>query len=181
MKREVSGLTFSDCLRPGVPSMAISMPVRPRSSSVYAGEPIVLELVRFETGQNGNDRASEIGFTRCKGTKKFKTKGRDDKSARDGSSQDRIEALVARCHQGEQRAGLAKWRLQATRSEADRLLAQAFRRTQFAPQGRRLSLSGFDADLLHQSRRKDVAKDATDTAGARQGRAQASIWPGVRS
>jgi hypothetical protein len=107
-----------------------------------------------------HDRTSEIGFTRCNETKKFKAKGCDGKSAKDDPSQDGIEALVTARHARERRPGLASWRLCATRSEADRRLAQAFRGTQFAPQGRRLSLGGFDADLLHQSRRQDAAKDA---------------------
>src|SRR3974390_134609 len=157
------------------------MPVRPRSSSLYEKEPIVRKLVRNETGKKDNGRASEIGFTRRKGTKKFKAEGRDGEGAKGRSSQYRIEALVATCHQGERCAGLARRRLYTTRSEADRRLAQAFRGTQLAPQGRRVSLGGFDAHLLHQPRRQDAAEDATDATGARQGRAQAPVWPGVTS
>src|SRR5207237_1668866 len=47
-------------------------------------------------------------------------------------------------------------------------------------QGRRLSFGAVDADLLHQPRRQDAAENATRKAGAREGRAEASIRERVR-
>jgi hypothetical protein len=65
--------------------------------------------------------------------------------------------------------------------EENRGIAETLRGTQFAPQGRRLSLGAFDADVLCQSCRQDVAEDATRTAGARQGRIEAAVRERVTS
>src|SRR3981081_188791 len=66
-------------------------------------------------------------------------------------------------------------RVQTNEREEDRGLAQALSRTQFAPQGRRLSLGAFDADVLYQPRRQDLAEDATRAAGQSERRIKAAV------
>jgi hypothetical protein len=58
---------------------------------------------------------------------------------------------------------------------------QALGGAQLSPQKRRLSLRAFDADILHQPVRQDLAQDPTRSAGAGEGRTEASIWPGLNS
>ena len=57
--------------------------------------------------------------------------------------------------------------------------AEALGRTQFAAQGRRLSLGAFYAHLLCQPRRQGPAEGATRAAGAGQGRIEAGVREGV--
>src|SRR6202022_14511 len=90
---------------------------------------------------------------------------------------------TARRKSGARKASPKRWSQRVTREsderEEDRGLAQALSRTQFAPQGRRLSLGALDADVLYQPRRQDLAKDATRAAAAGEGRVEAAVWKRV--
>ena len=89
------------------------------------------------------------------------------------------EALVAARDRRERCARSEARRFHLAGSEANRGIAEALGGTQFAPQGRRLSLGALDADVLCQSCREDLAEDPARTAGARQGRTEAAVWEGV--
>lgn len=52
----------------------------------------------------------------------------------------------------------ARRRVHVAGSEANRGIAEALGGTEFAPQGRRLSLGALDADILCQSGRQDVVE-----------------------
>jgi hypothetical protein len=141
---------------------------------IAAGEPIVCILVCTNTVWNCHDRTQEIGGFAQSGNTQDHPKNRTKDKRTKGSAQ----ALVTTRDPGEQRARSGAGRLHADRSEEDRGLAQALGGTQFAPQGRRLSLGAFNADLLHQPCRQDLAKDATATTGAGQDGAEAAVWQG---
>src|SRR5258708_23083579 len=125
----------------------------------------------------GNDSTSQ-NFNTQDGAK-----GSNPKSgygaSRDRSKEGRAEALVTERDAGKRCARSQEGRVQADEREEDRVIAQAVRGAQFAPQDGRLPLRAVDADLLYQSRRQDPAKDATRPAGAREGGVEAPVREGI--
>jgi hypothetical protein len=85
------------------------------------------------------------------------------------------EAMVAASHPGKRCTRSEARRLHADQREEDRGVAEAIRRTQFAPQIGRVSIGAVDADLLYQPRRKDLAEDAARKVRTREGRVEASV------
>src|SRR5262249_55840748 len=85
------------------------------------------------------------------------------------------KTLVATRDTRKRRARPQARRVQADQREENRGFAQALRRTELAPQVRRLSVGAIDVDLLHQSRRQDLAEDAADAAGTREDRTEAPV------
>ena len=118
-----------------------------------------------------HDRATQNGD----GTPPRSAQNFKENQAKVSSKTAVVEAMVAARHTGKRCARSQTRRLHVTGPEADRSLAQALGRTQLAPQGRRLSLGAFDADVLYQPGRSNAAEDATRAAEPGQGRTEAAV------
>src|SRR3981081_3298246 len=92
---------------------------------------------------------------------------RQQDCGKDDGPESVAKALVATRDPGERRARSQARRLHAAGSKADRSVAEALGGTQFAPQGRLLSLGVVDADVLYQPRRQDLVENAARAAAAR--------------
>ena len=137
-------------------------------SRIAAAEPD--ELVSFSGDMIGvgNGRTS-------KSQRSAKDRG-TQKCPQNINGEENVEqTMVAAGHPGKRRARSQARRLQTDKREENRGVAQAIGGTQFAPQGRRLSLGAVDADLLYQPRRQDIAENTTHATGAREGRVEASV------
>src|SRR5712672_1427946 len=112
------------------------------------------------------------------GPKGSNPKGRYGASE-DRRKEGRAKALVAARDAGKRCARSQGGRVQTEEREEDRVIAQAVRGAQLAPQDGRLPLRAVDADLLYQSRRQDPAKNPTRPARACEGGVEASVRQGI--
>src|SRR5438270_3819540 len=107
------------------------------------------------------------------------TKNSDAQGDAKDRAQDNVKALVAARDARERCARSRSRRLQADKRQEDRGITQAFSGAQLAPQGWRLSLGTFDADVLRQPRRKESAEDPANPTGAREDRVETSVREGM--
>ena len=86
-------------------------------------------------------------------------------------------AVVGESDAREQRARSRSRRVHVGRSAANCEIAQAFGRAQPAAKGGSVSVGNVDADVLRQPGRGKPVADAATRARAREGGAQARVWP----
>src|SRR5258705_8671432 len=120
------------------------------------------------------DGSSSQNVNTQDGPKGSNPKGRYGASE-DRRKEGRAKALVAARDAGKRCARSQGGRVQTDEREEDRVIAQAVRGAQLAPQDGRLPLRAVDADLLYQSRRQDPAKNPARAAGACEGGIEASV------